>query len=89
MFPGLLLTVANRLFKDIMGSELPFGGKPVLFAGDFRQILPVVRRGTRSDIVMSSINTVRLSFVMTINKSQRQTFNKVVLLLRAPVFTHG
>ncbi|XP_060846201.1 ATP-dependent DNA helicase PIF1-like [Rhopalosiphum padi] len=55
MSPGLQLTVVNRLLKDIMGSELPFGGKPVLFAGDFRQILPVVRRGVRSDIVRSSI----------------------------------
>ncbi|XP_025192082.1 ATP-dependent DNA helicase PIF1-like [Melanaphis sacchari] len=55
MSPGLQLTVVNRLVKDVMGSELPFGGKPVLFAGDFRQILPVVRRGTRSDIVRSSI----------------------------------
>lgn len=55
MSPGLQLTVVNRLLQDIMGSELPFGGKPVLFAGDFRQILPVVRRGTRSDIVRSSI----------------------------------
>ncbi|XP_050064765.1 ATP-dependent DNA helicase pif1-like [Aphis gossypii] len=55
MSPGLQLKVVNRLLKDIMGSELPFGGKPVLFAGDFRQILPVVRRGTRSDIVRSSI----------------------------------
>ncbi|CAI6352782.1 unnamed protein product [Macrosiphum euphorbiae] len=53
MSPGLQLTVVNRLLQDIMGSELPFGGKPVLFAGDFRQILPVVRRGTRSDIVRS------------------------------------
>ncbi|XP_050065995.1 uncharacterized protein LOC126555074 [Aphis gossypii] len=55
MSPGLQLKVVNRLLKDIMGSELPFGGKPVLFASDFRQILPVVRRGTRSDIVRSSI----------------------------------
>jgi len=34
MSPGLQLKVVNRLLKDIMGSELPFGGKPVLFAGD-------------------------------------------------------
>jgi ATP-dependent DNA helicase PIF1 len=37
-------------------SESIFGGKVVVFGGDFRQILPVVPRGTRSDIVHSSIN---------------------------------
>lgn len=31
----------------------------------------------------------RLSFAMTINKSQGQTFNRVGLLLRKPVFSHG
>ncbi|XP_022180453.1 uncharacterized protein LOC111040747 [Myzus persicae] len=55
MSPGLQLTVVDRLLRDVMGSELPFGGKPMLFSGDFRQILPVVRRGSRADIVMSSI----------------------------------
>ncbi|XP_008180161.1 ATP-dependent DNA helicase PIF1-like [Acyrthosiphon pisum] len=55
MSPGLQLTVVDRLLKDIMQSELPFGGKTVLFAGDFRQILPMVRRGTRAAIVAASI----------------------------------
>jgi len=55
MSPGLQFTVVDRLLADIMGSALPFGGKPILLAGDFRQILPVVRRGNRSSIVMSSI----------------------------------
>ncbi|XP_060855280.1 uncharacterized protein LOC132932954 [Metopolophium dirhodum] len=32
---------------------------------------------------------VRLSFAMTINKSQGQTFDRVGLLLTSPVFTHG
>lgn len=31
----------------------------------------------------------RLSFAITINKSQGQTFNRVGLLLRRPVFSHG
>ena len=32
---------------------------------------------------------VRLSFAMTINKSQGQTFDKVGILLEKSVFTHG
>ncbi|XP_058747082.1 uncharacterized protein LOC131620078 [Vicia villosa] len=47
--------------KDIMGddkvaSKTIFGGKVVVFGGHFRQILPIVPRGTRSDIVYSIIN---------------------------------
>ncbi|XP_008178242.1 ATP-dependent DNA helicase PIF1-like [Acyrthosiphon pisum] len=64
MSPGLQLTVVDRLLRDVMVSELPFGGKSMLFAGDFRQILPVVRRGTRTDIVMSSIKENGLWSVM-------------------------
>jgi ATP-dependent DNA helicase PIF1 len=31
--------------RDIMGwKDLPFGGKTVVFGGDFRQVLPVVRK---------------------------------------------
>lgn len=55
MSPGTQLTVVDRLLRDVMGTQTPFGGKPILFAGDFRQILPVVRRGTRSSIVLASI----------------------------------
>ena len=37
--------------------QLPFGGKVILFGGDFRQILPVVPKGTRQDIVSASLNS--------------------------------
>ena len=34
---------------DIMDQlELPFGGKTVVFGGDFRHVLPIVRRGSRA-----------------------------------------
>jgi hypothetical protein len=32
----------DRTLQDIMGSNQPFGGKVMLFGGDFRQVLPVV-----------------------------------------------
>jgi ATP-dependent DNA helicase PIF1 len=37
-----------------------FGGKVIVFGGDFRQILPVVPRGSRSDIVHASINASKI-----------------------------
>jgi ATP-dependent DNA helicase PIF1 len=42
--------------RDIMGrSHLPFGGKTVVLVGDFRQVLPVVRKGSRVQIVGASL----------------------------------
>ena len=35
--------------------EVPFGGKVVLFSGDFRQILPVIPLGSEPTIVGSSL----------------------------------
>jgi hypothetical protein len=47
----------DRTMRDILSEKkpsnamLPFGGKPVVLGGDFRQILPVVRKGSRSAVV--------------------------------------
>jgi hypothetical protein len=52
----------DRSLRDVTGSTCPdlrrkpFGGKVVVFGGDFRQILPVVKHGTRSDVVAASLN---------------------------------
>ncbi|XP_058756265.1 uncharacterized protein LOC131629500 [Vicia villosa] len=50
----------DRNLKDVMSAKKNsndvFGGKVVVFGGDFRQILPVVPRGSRSDIVHCAIN---------------------------------
>ena len=40
----------DRSLRDITGNDLPFGGKVIVFGGDFRQVLPVVPRGTRAQI---------------------------------------
>jgi len=51
----------DRSFKDIMKIENPaaenmlFGGKVIVIGGDFRQILPVIPHGTRTDIVASCL----------------------------------
>lgn len=56
----------DRTLRDIMKSvnpacfEMPFGGITILLGGDFRQILPVIPRGTRGDIVSASITSSRL-----------------------------
>ena len=37
-----------------MDSNLPFGGKVVVFGGDFRQTLPVIERATKHVLIESS-----------------------------------
>jgi ATP-dependent DNA helicase PIF1 len=45
----------DRSLQDIMGSELPFGRKVMVFGGDFKQVLPIVPRGTRAQIMDATL----------------------------------
>ncbi|KAG7572539.1 P-loop containing nucleoside triphosphate hydrolase [Arabidopsis suecica] len=49
----------DRSLSDICknGDNKPFGGKVIVFGGDFRQVLPVIPGGTRPEIVMSVLNS--------------------------------
>ncbi|KAL2928062.1 ATP-dependent DNA helicase PIF4, partial [Bienertia sinuspersici] len=53
----------DRSLRDILQSsnqnslDKPFGGKVIVFGGDFRQILHVIPKGNRQDIVLSAINS--------------------------------
>ncbi|XP_058741856.1 uncharacterized protein LOC131614261 [Vicia villosa] len=68
----------DRTLKDVMrtygNSKEIFGGKVVVFGGDFRQILPVVPKGSRSDIVHSAINASYIWWsveVLTLTQNMR------------------
>ncbi|XP_071926043.1 uncharacterized protein [Coffea arabica] len=41
----------DDLLRDLMNSEEIFGGKVVVLGGDFRQTLPVVRKGTKAEMI--------------------------------------
>jgi len=46
----------DRTCRDLLNTpNRPFGGITVVFGGDFQQILPVVRDGSRADIVFASL----------------------------------
>ena len=49
--PRTSLETIDALLWDVMQNTKPSGGKIMLLGGDFRQILPVVERGTRGQIV--------------------------------------
>jgi ATP-dependent DNA helicase PIF1 len=70
----------DRSFRDILklvdgrNKHIPFGGKVVVFGGDFRQILPVIPRGTRPEVVDATINSSyiwRFYEVLTLTKNMR------------------
>lgn len=50
----------NDLLQEIMGNSLPFPGKVVVLGGDFRQTLPIVKLGTRADIVSACVTNFSL-----------------------------
>ncbi|CAN1274855.1 ATP-dependent DNA helicase PIF1 [Linum perenne] len=46
----------DRTLRDVLNNDdLPFGGLTMVFGGDFRQILPVIPKATRTETVNSSI----------------------------------
>ena len=47
----------DALLKDLMGSSELFGSKVMIFGGDFRQVLPVVTKGSKEDFVQASLVT--------------------------------
>ena len=70
----------DKTLKDILGFNDPdcrsriFGGVTVLLGGDFRQILPVIPKGSRSEIVQSCINQSELwkhCKIFTLTRSMR------------------
>ena len=60
-------------------AKQPFGGKVIVFSGDFRQHPPVVPQGTRSDIVAASLRSSPLWKYIeryTMKKNMRARFDQ-------------
>ncbi|XP_014773163.1 uncharacterized protein LOC106871293 [Octopus bimaculoides] len=54
------LEALDRALKDIRDCHAPMGGVTLLLSGDFRQILPVVPKGTRADEVQACLKSSTL-----------------------------
>ena len=68
-----------------LGINKPFGGKIFVLGGDFRQVLPVIPLGSRSDIVQSCLkNSFRWRHVhvmkLTINMRVQQLSGNLISL---------
>ena len=57
-----LIEAVDKAFRDVckvddaLLEEVHFGGKVVVFGGVFRQVLPVVQKGSRDNIIGQCIN---------------------------------
>uniref|UniRef100_A0A1J3E1W6 ATP-dependent DNA helicase n=1 Tax=Noccaea caerulescens TaxID=107243 RepID=A0A1J3E1W6_NOCCA len=72
----------DRSLRDIVGDveNRPFGGKVMVFGGDFRQVLPVINGAGRSQIVLAALNSSYLwehCKVLKLTKNMRLTRNNL------------
>lgn len=51
-----VLACVDETCRRIMQSPLPFGGKVIVLLGDFRQTCPVIRKGTKAEVINASIS---------------------------------
>ncbi|KAL6565353.1 hypothetical protein OROGR_002304 [Orobanche gracilis] len=54
------IEAVDALLRDLMENDLPFGGKTIVFGGDFRQTIPIIIGGGRSDAVDACLINSRL-----------------------------
>ncbi|XP_057418813.1 uncharacterized protein LOC130713022 [Lotus japonicus] len=79
--------------EDESNMDKPFGGKVVVLGGDFRQILPVIPKGGRQDIVSATVNSSDLwkyCKVLKLTKNMRLRTtgipnHKIILKEGAPI----
>ena len=41
----------DRTFRDVLQVDQPFGGKLVVFTGDYKQCLPIIPGGGRTAVI--------------------------------------
>jgi len=49
------LEALDRTLKDILDCDAPFGGKVMIIGGDFRQVLPVIQKGSKALMISACI----------------------------------
>jgi hypothetical protein len=65
----------ERSLRDVMGSQQPFGGKCVIFMGDFKQLLPVVRYGKGFNFTIQRCAWWKLTTILKFSKNWRAALN--------------
>ena len=63
-----VLSCVEETLRRCMRNNAPFGGKVIILLGDFRQTCPVVRGGSRAQVVQASIRSSPLWNEFTIRR---------------------
>ena len=50
----------DKSIRELTGKNEPFGGITTAFSGDWRQCLPIVRRGSRADVLHACLKSSEL-----------------------------
>ena len=89
MSPCEAIDGADTLLQDLTEDTRPFGGKVMVFAGDFRQTLPVMPHASREEVVAHSLRNHRFwtdgvvqMFPLTANARAREDEDYAAFLLR-------
>lgn len=64
----------DEILRKITGVNEPYGGKVMVFGGDFRQLLPIVQNGSRTQIVAECVVSNKLlsnNFFVIFNENLR------------------
>ena len=83
-----MMNAVDRFLQELMKNNLPFGGKLLLFSGDFMQTLPVIRHGTRAETVSSTIkycknwNSIEKFSLLVNMRVSRESFDFAEWLLK-------
>lgn len=80
MGPKYALEIINKKLKEIMKNDELFGGKIMILGGDFKQVLPIKKGGTRSEVVDLSIKHSKLwkyFRIMKLEKNMRADPNEL------------
>ena len=51
------LQAVSEILQKVRSDDELFGGQVFIGAGDFRQIPPIIKRGSREDTVRASVNS--------------------------------
>ncbi|KAK4404281.1 hypothetical protein Sango_0796700 [Sesamum angolense] len=80
------IETVDRTLRELFGVDFLFGGKIMILGGDFRQVVPVVVGGTRSQAVKTSIvesylwsNIKVLHLTDNIRANNNQSFSEFLL----------
>ncbi|KAG5540525.1 hypothetical protein RHGRI_020666 [Rhododendron griersonianum] len=57
------IEVLDSLLRDITENDTLFGGKVVVLGGDFRQVLPVIAKGSHEDCINASLVQMALNIL--------------------------